>query len=540
MCGIFAILNTTTTAIHNTKKNYENLLSHRGPDNTNIVNINTNVSFVFNRLVINDFSESANQPFSQNGCYLICNGEIFNWKELTDKYDLQLNSNSDCEVIIKLYQTLKDTYDTYDVCRILCNELDGEYAYVLYDSHINKCISARDPYGVRPLFIGHSYDKKIYVFSSEMKGIDESTTPIIKQFLPGHFCIQTINDNISTLNYVKYNTPLETIPKNNDSEVTILKNINMLLKKAVKKRLMADREICTLLSGGLDSSLVCAIVASHFPPYTLKTFSIGLKGSPDLQYAQIAADFIKTNHTSIELDEIDFLNAIETVIKTIESYDTTTVRASVGNYLVAKYIKDNSNCKVVFNGDYSDEVCGGYKYMSMCSDSVEFNKECCRLVNDICYFDSLRSDRCISAHGLEARVPFADKDFVEYYTSIPSKKRMSCHQIEKYLLRKAFVNDNLLPDSILWRKKEAFSDGVSDSTRSWHVIINEFVNKIIDDETYINKKQSYSYNTPQLKETLLYRNIFHKYYKNNRIIPYYWLPKYCDSVIDPSARELIN
>lgn len=541
MCGILAIINTTNiNNVINTKKQYEKLLCHRGPDRTNVIDINNHVTLVFNRLVINDFSEAAHQPFLQNGCYLICNGEIFNWKELTEKYNLQLISKSDCEVIIQLYQMFKNTYDdTNDICKIICKELDGEYAFVLYDSTTNKCISARDPYGVRPLFIGHSYDKKIYMFSSEMKGLDESKTPITKQFPPGHFYIQTISDNnISTSNFVKYHPCLEKIPKNNDSESTILKNVNILLKKAVKKRLLADREICALLSGGLDSSLVCAIVASHFPPYTLKTFSIGLKGSPDLEYAKIAADFIKTNHTSIELAETDFLNAIEIVIKSIESYDTTTVRASVGNYLVAKHIKENSNCKVVFNGDYSDEVCGGYKYMSMCTDIVEFDKECCRLVNDICYFDSLRSDRCISAHGLEARVPFADKEFVQYYTSIPSERRMSCNKIEKYLLRKAFVNDNLLPDSILWRKKEAFSDGVSQSARSWHVIINEFVDKIIDDETYITNIKKYSYNTPQLKETLLYRNIFHKYYKNHKIIPYYWLPKYCDPVIDPSAREL--
>ena len=184
---------------------------------------------------------------------------------------------------------------------------------------------------------------------------------------------------------------------------------------------MSDREICCLLSGGLDSSLVAGLVSQYFPPYTVKTFSIGLKGSTDLEYAQKVADHIKSDHTNIEVSKEDFINAIEEVIHTIESYDTTTVRASVGNYLVSKYIKDNTECKVVFNGDYSDEVCGGYKYMSHCNDEDEFHKECIRLVEDIHFFDSLRSDRCISAHGLEARVPFADKDFVNLYKSIPKK-----------------------------------------------------------------------------------------------------------------------
>jgi len=298
--------------------------------------------------------------------------------------------------------------------------------------------------------------------------------------------------------------------------------------------MMADRDICALLSGGLDSSLVASIVAKH-SPNKLKTFSIGLKDSPDLYYADIVAKHIQSEHTSIELDKEDFLNAIHDVIKTIESYDTTSVRASVGNYLVSKYIKENTDCVVVFNGDYADEVCGGYKYFKQCTDPEVFHDECVRLVKDICYFDSLRSDRCIAAHGLEARVPFSDKDFVHYYLSIHPILRMSNYQIEKNILRKAFENTNLLPGEILWRKKEAFSDGVSKPNESWADIIANFVNEQVSDEEFkINNTNDF-----KLKETYFYHKIFSKYYKNDKVIPYLWMPKFCSGdVIDPSARKL--
>ena len=313
------------------------------------------------------------------------------------------------------------------------------------------------------------------------------------------------------------------------------KEVNRTFREAVKKRLMSDREVCCLLSGGLDSSLVAALVSQHFPPYTLRTFSIGLKGSTDLEYAKTVADYIKSNHTSIELSHEEFLEAIEDVIWTIESYDTTTVRASVGNYLIAKYINENTDCKVVFNGDYSDEVTGGYKYMSKCDDPKEFHEETMRLVKNIHFFDSLRSDRCISSQGLEGRVPFADKAFVSAYLSIPVQERMSNNRIEKYVLRKAFDDDNVIPQDVLWRKKEAFSDGVSAPVNSWHRIIQKYI-----DETYtdVYKSDPDEHNSPTLRETQYYKTLYKKYFKTDTVIPYYWLPKYCGDIQDPSARML--
>lgn len=529
MCGI--------TFIHSDKLNEidcektVNKIQHRGPDNEKYVSYKNKVFFGFNRLAINDKSEEAMQPFNENETWLICNGEIFNWKELVEKYHLDMRTNCDCEVIIRLYNKFIVDYDR-DVIKVgqqLCNVLDGEFAFVIYDETMDKVLAARDPYGVRPMFFGnsnHSFDT--YMYCSEMKGI-HSLCEDIEQFRPGCFMIDGRE-------YIQY-TSMNDIKINPENEEYFLKEINTVFRKAVEKRLMSDREICCLLSGGLDSSLVAGLVSQHFPPHTVKTFSIGLKGSTDLEYAQKVAEHIKSDHTNIEVSKEEFLNAIEEVIHTIESYDTTTVRASVGNYLVSKYIKDNTECKVVFNGDYSDEVCGGYKYMSQCDDEDEFHKECIRLVEDIHFFDSLRSDRCISAHGLEARVPFADKDFVKLYKSIPMKMRMSNERIEKYMLRKAFDNDDIIPHDVLWRKKEAFSDGVSSPEDSWHNIIKMHVETQLLDIEY-DKMTKDEVNPVNLKETAYYKSIFNKYFNFQNIIPYYWLPKYCGSINDPSAREI--
>ena len=529
MCGI--------TFIHSDKLNeidYKNTIDkikHRGPDNEKYTIFNDKCFFGFNRLVINDKSEQAMQPFNENGIWMICNGEIFNWEELVKKHSLKMRTTCDCEVVIKLFNKLmiENNGELSKVGYELCNELDGEFAFVIYNERTDEVLSARDPYGVRPLFFGKSNDMfNTYMFCSEMKGIHDLCEEI-EQCRPGSFMI---NGNI----YASY-TNLHDIKIKNECEEYFLNEINTSFRNAVKKRLMSDREICCLLSGGLDSSLVAGLVSQHFPPYTVKTFSIGLKGSTDLEYAKTVSKHIKSNHTSIEVSKYEFLNAIDVVIHAIESYDTTTVRASVGNYLVSKYIKDNTECKVVFNGDYSDEVCGGYKYMSKCNDEDEFHKECIRLVDNIHFFDSLRSDRCISAHGLEARVPFADKEFVRLYKEIPIKMRMSHERIEKYMLRKAFDKDNIIPHDVLWRKKEAFSDGVSSPDDSWHNIIKSYVETQLLDSEYDKMKYD-EINPVVLKETGYYKKKYNEYFSFQNIIPYYWLPKYCGNMNDPSAREI--
>ena len=554
MCGIFSYIYKLKNSDDDMNSYYDqkllenfNRISKRGPDNTQC-RMENNVFLGFHRLSINDISESGNQPMVLNDYYLICNGEIFNHQKIIDEYGFKTKSKSDCEVILHLYSYLiekisEDNSDPYnDVMNILCNKLDGEFSFVLYDSMRNYIYVARDPYGVRPLFIGTTSNNDI-VFSSELKGLN-NLVESAKQFEPGSYMV--IGNNIPQLKlevtHNKYhNIQLFDHIVNNDliTENEILESLNNFFREAVYKRMMSDKEICSLLSGGLDSSLVASIVSEKLGPNKLKTFAIGIKGSPDLKYAQMVADHIKSVHHSIELTEEQFLEAIEEVIIAIESYDTTTVRASVGNYLVSKYIKENTDCKVIFNGDYADEVCGGYKYFKKTISDMEFHNECVRLVNDIHFFDCLRSDRSISNNGLEARVPFADKDFVNFYLSIRPGLRMSYDKIEKYMLRKAFMNDNLLPEEILWRQKEAFSDGVTAETRSWYEIIQEFVDTQMTDEYFEENKNKYHHNTPVLKESFYYREIFEKHYGGfDNVIPYFWMPKWCGDMTDPSAREI--
>jgi asparagine synthase (glutamine-hydrolysing) len=314
------------------------------------------------------------------------------------------------------------------------------------------------------------------------------------------------------------------------------------LESAVKKRyLNTERPIACLLSGGLDSSLITALVQKIHsrnipkgytrPKVNLETYSIGLPDSEDLAYARMVANYIKSNHTEITVSEDVMIDVIPEVIKAIESYDVTTIRASLGNYLLGKFISRNSNAKVIFNGDGSDEVCGGYLYMNKCPDSIEFDRETHRLLRDIYMYDVLRSDKSISSNGLEPRTPFLDKEFVNFYLSIPVEFRN--HNVtgtmEKFLLRSAFQKDKLLPDEILWRKKEAFSDGVSTKGRSLFTVLQESIVKtfMVDSDL-----------SPREKEKLYYKHIFDKEFPNqSHIMSYYWMPKYV-SAKDPSARTL--
>jgi asparagine synthase (glutamine-hydrolysing) len=348
----------------------------------------------------------------------------------------------------------------------------------------------------------------------------------------------------------------------------VLSNIRKFLCAAVRKRVQtSERPIASLLSGGLDSSLVTALVnREHMMQkgIPIETYAIGLEGSEDLKYAQQVADYLGTIHKSIIVSEHDFFEAIPEVIKVIESYDTTTVRASVGNYLVAKYISKYSSAKVIFNGDGSDELTGGYMYFHACEDPLEFDKECRRLLSNIHYFDGLRSDRTISQNGLEARTPFLDRDWVQYYMSLDpyirsfhyngSMEKVSGQKHEKYLLRTAFEHDfdvihatkgiikrPLLPRNILWRTKEAFSDGVSSRDRSWYEIIDEKL-QTINGELYETIKMynwvSINHNRPATFEQKYYRYLFNSYYKDSEgVIPYFWMPKYVDAK-DASARTL--
>ena len=361
-------------------------------------------------------------------------------------------------------------------------------------------------------------EKNKYIFASEMKMISCFTKNEIKQFTPG--CFKTIKNGIAVEEKFSIVSPLEI----NFTLEESLKLVKKSFINAVIKRVTStDREIACLLSGGLDSSLVSAIVAKQLTPTKLHTYSIGMKGSTDLKHAKIAAEFIGTIHHSIELSSEDFLRAIENVIYVIESYDVTSVRASVGNWLISKYISENSNSKVIFNGDGADECCGGYIYMSQAPNSLEFDKECRRLLENIHFYDVLRSDRCISSNGLEPRTPFLDRSFVNTYLSIPVEFRFTGVGNEKKLLRDSFADSGLLPDDILYRRKEAFSDGVSSVDESWYTVISNHIEK---NKLAKNEKEYYKF-------------VYETCYGKQKCVPEPWMPKFIKSS-DPSARTLTS
>ena len=552
MCGIFALLDKEgigrDTNWDDITKNFMKG-SDRGPEESLIhIDNKAGIFMGFHRLAINGFGrKESSQPLEKEDCILICNGEIYNWRLLISLSKVKCESGSDCEIIIPLYKK-------YGIKQTL-QMLDGVFAFVLYDKSLQKIIVARDTYGVRPLFMSTC---KVYgsifqrAFSSELKmlypfcventrhrfelreanqgaGWHYTFPAQIEPFPPGHYMSFSTKD---------YNAdPIRFSSSNSFSspcEINPHQRIRDSLTAAVEKRIEnTDRDITCLLSGGLDSSLITGLVVKlckeklNRDASTIHTWSIGMEGSEDLKYARIVADYLGTTHHTIELDESEFLTSIAPVIYAIESDDTTTVRASVGNWLVSKYIRENSDAKVVFNGDGSDEVCGGYMYFHAAPDRIAFDQECRRLLSYIHYFDVLRSDRSISSHGLEARTPFLDRFFVQSYLSLPCELR--CHnsngKCEKYLLRKAFEPLKLIPDEVLWRTKEAFSDGVSKQTRSWFEVIQDFASTLYKDKTGLEAEKAY------------YHSIYSKYYGDTPCTPYKWMPKFVDAT-DASARTL--
>ena len=505
-------------------------ISYRGPDQT-CRSTFKNVHLTFHRLAIVDLSDAGMQPMlsSDFSKTLVCNGEIYNHKELREKYNFEVSSQSDCEIILHMYEK-------FGIEKTL-QELDGVFAFCLMDTTLNKIFAARDPFGVRPAFIGNTHDYKELCVASEIKTMSEFCDNIIS-LNPGSYYEWEIDGNKIPIEKTFYKKEYSTKSQSEEEATTQIRD---LLTKAVQKRLMSDREIGCLLSGGLDSSLIAALVAKDLNT-KVKTFSIGFPGSPDVEFAQKVADHIDSDHHVVSATPEEFLSAIRTVIYNIESYDTTTVRASVGNYLVSKYIRENTDVKVVFNGDGSDEVCMGYLYNQKAPDAQQFFEENVRLLKEIHIFDVLRSDRSISSNGLEARTPFLDKAFVNHNMTIPPEMKMfGLDRPEKYLLRKAFDGTGLLPDEILWRTKCAFSDAVSSKENSWHKIVQSHIDKLVTDEEFENAKSNISHCTPVLKESYFYRKIFEEFFGTDHvnIIPHFWMPKWTN-VIDPSARELSN
>lgn len=479
----------------------------------------------FNRLSIMDLSSRGMQPFQYLDSIVVCNGEIYNYPTLKDNLieDYICHSGSDCEVLLPLYH--KYGLD------VMVRMLDGEFAFVLYDEKNKQMMAARDPMGIRPMFYGYTKDLHEISFASEAKALIKICNDIMP-FPPGHYYLDE--------KFVCYNDLSDVKMFHHDDIETIGFELRTRLEKAVEKRLQSDAPVGYLLSGGLDSSLVCAI-AQRMHNQPIQTFAIGMETDPiDLKYAKQVADFLGTQHTEVIMTKDDILDNLRKVIYALETWDITTIRASMGMFLLCQYIHEHTDLKVILTGEVSDELFG-YKYTDFAPNSSEFQKESQKRIQELYMYDVLRADRCISANALEGRVPFADLDFVNYAMCIDPQKKMNNYGKGKYLLRHAFEGLGYLPDDILFREKAAFSDAVGHSMVDY---LKEYADSLYNDEDVIKAQEKYPYCPPFTKESLLYRDLFEEFYPGQaKWIKDFWMPNKdwegCN-VNDPSARVLNN
>lgn len=545
MCGILLLLGKKLTLLK--PQTLLDKLTARGPEGSRIVDL-SGATLGFTRLAINGLTDAGMQPMNAGGIHWQCNGEIYNWRSLQEEHGIsQLNSESDCEILGPLY-----TRFTHNLTSFF-RSLDGVFALTIVDLSKNQVVVGRDPYGVRPLYEGKIYDanKKLLtrIFASELKALSHFCQDV-HPVSPGSFYVYDLN-TLMIKDHAMYHKPHWILnPSYSPAHPGGLDNacaaLRFALEEAVKKRLMTERPVAALLSGGVDSSLIASLVARELralgkPP--LKTFSIGMPGSTDLLYARKVADWIGSDHTEVLMTPDAFFEAIPHVVYDIETFDTTSVRASVGNWLVSKEIARQSSCKVVFNGDGSDELFGSYLYFYRAPSDRDFEEETERLLKDIHYFDVLRSDRSISSHGLEPRTPFLDKQFVAVAKQIATCwRRPSQTRCEKWILRRAFDDGVTLPHEVLWRRKEAFSDGVSSTEKSWYQEIQERCEPLVPDH-WVERMQevpNIDHLTPKTKEQYYYRFLFHTHFGTQHpfVVPYFWMPKWSPGATDPSARTL--
>ena len=519
----------------------------RGPDDYRVMETG-NGFLAFNRLAIMGLTENGMQPFAYGGkktlkyskqmyadskittkpegseILLVCNGEIYGFRKSKEELlakGYEFISDSDCEILPVLYKE----YGTD-----MFAKLDAEYALILYDAEKDSYIAARDPIGIRPLYYGKTA-AGTFVFASEPKNLTGLCKRIMP-FPPGHY----FKDG----QFIQYRDMSSVKTVIHEDMETVTKEIHDRLIEGVKKRLDSDAPVGFLLSGGLDSSLVCGIAAS-LSDKPLQTWAIGMDiDAIDLKYAREVADYIHSDHHEVIISQKDVVDAVDEVIKTLGTYDITTTRASIGMYLVCKAIHEQSDTRVLLTGEISDEIFG-YKYTDFAPDAQAFQTEAEKRIRELHMYDVLRADRCISVNSLEARVPFGDLDFVEYCMAIDPEMKMNRYGKGKYLLRKAFEKDALIPESILWREKAAFSDAVGHSLKD---DLADLAERTYSDADYELGIKKYEYAKPFTKESLLYRDIFEKYYPGQaEMVVDFWMPNKnwegCN-VTDPSARVLSN
>lgn len=508
MCGIFGILDikTDVSELRTQALDLSKLLRHRGPDWSGIWN-NDNTILCHERLAIVDVDTGAQPLISQDDKQILAvNGEIYNHKQLAADLDsaYPFKTRSDCEVILPLFQ--QKGIDFID-------ELEGMFAFILYDEEQDAYLIARDHIGIIPLYTGYDEHGNFYV-SSEMKAL-AGVCKTISEFPPGHY-LWSKEGKITK--YYKRDWMEYDNVKDNSSD---LDELRVAFEKAVKSHMMSDVPYAVLLSGGLDSSLVSAVAAQYVAKRVededktdawwprLHSFAVGLEGAPDLKAAKKVADMIGTVHHEIHFTIQEGLDAIRDVIYHLETYDTTTIRAATPMYLMTRKIKA-MGIKMVLSGEGSDEIFGGYLYFHKAPNAKEFHEETVRKLDRLHMFDCARANKATSAWGVEARVPFLDKNFIDVAMRLnPQDKMCLDGKMEKWILRKAFDNGETLPAEVLWRQKEQFGDGVG---YSWIDSIRDFVDIEVTDQQLATAEFRFPVNTPDTKEGYYYRTIFESYF----------------------------
>ena len=510
MCGILAVFFQKKSSVpFGDIMDAFNTLKNRGPDSGSLVVTDTDI-LGFRRLAINDISVKGEQPFVSDKSKLLCNGEIYNHKNIEKKFKIDCVSSSDCECILHLHDKVgfKDMID----------ELSGDYAIIIETK--DTVYFARDPIGVRPLFFGYT-ETGLFVLGSYARLLSKLCT-VIHQVIPG---------------WGKYDRKLGGIELYRHHHATSIigdeKLVHDTLVNSVKSRLMSDRPVGCLLSGGLDSSLIASILCKLLGPNNVRTYSIGMDGSSDLKCARDVSEYLGTNHTEVRFTPEEGFAVIPDVIRDLESYDITTIRASVAMWLLAQYISKNTDDKVLLSGEGADELFCGYLYFHYAPTSENLYDESLRLVNNLYLYDVLRADRCISSHGLELRVPFLDKDMVKLCLSLPGKVRQPKKDIEKFLLRDSF-KEGYIPNNVLWRRKDGMSDGVSGSSgKKWFEQIQNFIDNKISDSEF----EDHSCRFPS-KEAFYYKKLYDQIHPNYQPKYEYWMPKWVECDGDPSGRVL--
>ena len=506
MCGIVSIFNIQEQTPELRKKALEmsKKIRHRGPDWSGIY-CGKSAILCHERLSIVD-PQSGKQPlFSPDKKQVLAvNGEIYNHQQIRKDFEgkYQFQTGSDCEVILALYKEKGINF---------LEDINGIYAFALYDEEKDDFLIARDPIGVIPLYIGHDKDGTVYC-ASELKAL-EGYCDEYEPFLPGHYYLGSQGKMVKW-----YHRDWESYDNVKDNSSSV-KEVHDALEAAVKRQLMCDVPYGVLLSGGLDSSVISAI-AKKYAAHRIETnstqaawwpqlhsFAVGLKGAPDLAKAKEVADFIGTVHHEINYTIQEGLDAVRDVIYFIETYDVTTVRASTPMYLLARVIK-SMGIKMVLSGEGADEVFGGYLYFHKAPTPQAFHEETVRKLSKLHLYDCLRANKSLSAWGVEGRVPFLDKDFLDVaMRQNPSAKMCPGATIEKKIVREAFAN--MLPEDVAWRQKEQFSDGVG---YSWIDTLKEITANAVSDEQMAHAAERFPINPPMNKEEYYYRSIFEEYF----------------------------